>query len=109
MRRPRLAINHWNKLVLLAAAAVLMMAGSPSPVGAGAGATEAIQSTVANVMRVLDDEKLKGPEQVEERRHEIEQIIRQRVDYEEMAKRTLSTQWSSLSQHERREFVELFV
>lgn len=109
MRRPELALNQWKKFVPLATAAALMMAGSPSPVGAGAGATEAVQGTVANVMRVLDDERLKGPEQVEERRHEIEEIIRQRADYEEMAKRTLGTQWSSLSQHERREFVDLFV
>ncbi len=60
-------------------------------------------------MRVLDDEKLKDPEQAEERRYEIEEIIRQRVDYEEMAKRALGTQWSSLSHHEQREFVGLFV
>jgi phospholipid transport system substrate-binding protein len=86
-----------------------MMAGSPSPVAAGAEATEAVQGTIAKVMRVLDDERLKEPEQVEERRHEVEEIIRQRVDYEEMAKRTLGTQWSSLSHHERREFVDLFV
>jgi phospholipid transport system substrate-binding protein len=85
------------------------MARFPSPVGAGEGATEAVQGTVAKVMRILDDESLQGPERVEERRHEIEEIIRQRVDYEEMAKRSLCTQWSSLSEHERRKFVDLFV
>jgi phospholipid transport system substrate-binding protein len=93
-------------LVLTAVPVFFMMAGSPSPVAAGGGATEAVQSTIANVMRVL---RLKGPEQVEARRHEIEEIIRQRVDYEEMAKRTLGTQWSSLTRHEQREFVDLFV
>lgn len=85
------------------------MAGSPSPAAIGSEATEAVQGTIANVMRVLDDEKLKNSEQVEKRRHEIEEIIKQRVDYEEMAKRALGTPWSSLSHHERKEFVDLFV
>lgn len=96
-------------LVLTAVTVFFMMAGSPSSVAAGEGATDAVQGTIANVMRVLDDERLKSPEQVEERRHEIEEIIRQRVDYEEMAKRTLGTQWSSLTHHEQGEFVDLFV
>jgi phospholipid transport system substrate-binding protein len=109
MKRLRLAINHSTKFVFLAATAFVMMAGSPSLVAAGAEATEAVQGTIAKVMRVLDDEKLKDPELAEERRHEIEEIIRQRMDYEEMAKRTLGTQWSSLSHHEQREFVNLFV
>ncbi len=109
MSRLGLTINHLMKLTFLAAISFLMMAGSPSPVAAGAEATEAVQGTIAKVMGVLDDERLKGPEQVEERRHEVEEIIRQRVDYEEMAKRTLGTQWSSLSHHEQREFVDLFV
>jgi phospholipid transport system substrate-binding protein len=109
MRLVRLAMNRWTKLVLLTGTASLMMAGSPSLAAPTTEATEAVQSTIANVMRVLDDEKLKNPEQTEERRHEIEEIIRQRVDYEEMAKRALGTQWSSLSHYERHEFVDLFV
>jgi phospholipid transport system substrate-binding protein len=109
MIRLGLTINHLMKVTLVAATSFVMMAGSPSPAAAGAEATEAVQGTIAKVMGVLDDERLKGPDQVEARRHEVEEIIRQRVDYEEMAKRALGTQWSSLSHHERREFVDLFV
>ena len=72
-------------------------------------ATEAVKSTINKLIQVLDDDTLKQPEQAEERRHEIEEVIRQRVDYEEMAKRTLGTRWSTLSERERREFVGLFV
>lgn len=72
-------------------------------------ATEAVRTTIAKLIHVLDDDTLKLPEQAEERRHEIEEIIRQRVDYEEMAKRSLGTPWSSLSERERQEFVGLFV
>jgi phospholipid transport system substrate-binding protein len=109
MRRFGLSITRWTKFVLSVSTVFFMMTGSPSSVAAGEEATEAVQGTIANVMRVLDDERLKGPEKTEERRHEIEGIIRQRVDYQEMAKRTLGTQWSSLTHHEQREFVDLFV
>ncbi|WP_455378575.1 MlaC/ttg2D family ABC transporter substrate-binding protein [Petrachloros mirabilis] len=72
-------------------------------------ATEAIKSTINNIIQVLDDETLHQPEQAEKRRHEIEDIIRQRVDYEEMAKRALGAPWSTLSEQDRQEFVSLFV
>ena len=109
MRRFGLSITRWTKFVLSVSTIFFMTTGSPSSVAAREEATEAVQGTIANVMRVLDDERLKGPEKTEERRHEIEGIIRQRVDYQEMAKRTLGTQWSSLTHHEQREFVDLFV
>ncbi len=72
-------------------------------------AMEAVKSTITKLIQVLDDDTLKQPELAKERRHEIEEIIRQRVDYEEMAKRSLGTPWSSLSERERQEFVGLFV
>jgi len=72
-------------------------------------ATEAVKSTINDLMRVLDDDTLKQPEQAEERRHKIEEVIKHRVDYEEMAKRALGAPWPTLSQRERHEFVDLFV
>lgn len=72
-------------------------------------ATGAVASTIRELFAVLDDETLKQPGQAEERRREIEEIIRQRVDYEEMAKRALGSPWPALSNEERREFVGLFV
>ena len=50
-------------------------------------ATEAVKRTITDLIYVLDNDTLKQPEQSENRRREIEEIIRQRVDYEEMAKR----------------------
>ena len=80
----------------------------PIPHGAPA-ATEAVRSTVTELMRVLDDAQLKQPERAEQRRHEIERIVMRRVSYEEMAKRALGTPWSGLIKQERQEFVGLFV
>ena len=72
-------------------------------------ATDAVKSTINDLIRVLDDETLKQPEQAEERRHEIEEIIKHRVDYEEMARRALGAPWPTLSHRDQHEFVDLFV
>jgi len=72
-------------------------------------ATEAVKGTIDDLIRVLDDESLKRPELAEARRRAIEEIIKHRVDYEEMARRSLGTPWSTLSHREQREFVGLFV
>lgn len=72
-------------------------------------ATEAVKGTIDDLIRVLDNETLKQPERAEERRRAIEGIIKQRVDYEEMAKRALGATWSKVSYREQREFVGLFV
>ena len=72
-------------------------------------ATDAVKSTINDLIRVLDDETLKQPERAEERRHQIEDIIKHRVDYKEMARRALGTPWSTLSHRDQQEFVSLFV
>jgi phospholipid transport system substrate-binding protein len=72
-------------------------------------ATEAVKSTIKDLIQVLDDEHLKQPEQTEERRREIEEIIKHRVDYGEMARRALGAPWSTLSHQDQHEFVDLFV
>ena len=40
---------------------------------------------------------------------QIEEIIKHRVDYEEMARRALGAPWSTLSHRDQHEFVDLFV
>jgi phospholipid transport system substrate-binding protein len=94
-------ISVWNSPLLNAA--VL----SEPPVESAA--TEAVKGTVTELIRVLDDTRLKAPERAEQRRHEIERVVMRRVSYEEMAQRALGTPWSELSGQERQEFVGLFV
>jgi phospholipid transport system substrate-binding protein len=77
--------------------------------GIESSATEAVKGTINDLIQVLDDDTLKQPEQAEERRHEIEEIIKNRVDYEEMARRALGASWSTLSHRDQHEFVDLFV
>ena len=70
--------------------------------------TGAVKETVDRVLVVLKDETLKNPAKETERRAKLEEIIGQRFDYAEMAKRTLASQWKNLSAEKQQEFVNLF-
>lgn len=70
---------------------------------------ESVKSTISAVIRVLNKDEFKQPGRALERRQEIEQVVRHRVSYEEMAKRALGPSWSELSDADRVEFVDLFV
>ncbi len=58
---------------------------------------QAVQKTIHEVFAVLGDEGLQGPAHNAERRKKLEAIIKQRFDYEEMAKRTLASTWKKLT------------
>ena len=82
--------------------------------GTGASAaeltpTESVKNTIAEVVRILDNAEMKQPGRAVERRQHIEQVVRDRVSYEEMAKRALGVPWMDLTDSERQEFVGLFV
>ena len=107
-------IKQLTYLLFLSVMVAGLTTASPSlatntPNGIESTATEAVKSTISDLIQVLDDETLKQPEQEEERRHQIEEIIKLRVDYGEMARRALGAPWSTLSHRDQHEFVDLFV
>jgi len=85
----------------------LIFLGHPSQSLAGP-ATDSVKGTIDQVLRVLQDKEMKKPDRVDERRQIIEKTIGDRFSWEEMAKRTLGTQWAKLTDKQRQEFVDLF-
>jgi phospholipid transport system substrate-binding protein len=67
---------------------------------------EAIKGTIAQLYSILEEYPATP---TEARRWEIEQVIRQRVFYQDMAKRSIGTSWSQLDDLARQEYVGLFV
>jgi len=67
-----------------------------------------VRSTLNEVFRILEDEKLKDPATLLPRRHMLEEVIASRFDYAEMSRRALAAHWIPLTTGERAEFVELF-
>ncbi len=71
--------------------------------------TESVKNTIADLLSILGKESLKQPVRFEERRQQIERVIRHRVNCEQMAQRSLGDPWARLDDTKRQEFVRLFV
>jgi phospholipid transport system substrate-binding protein len=67
-----------------------------------------VKETIDEVMRLVTDEELKKPEQLQYRRILLEEAIGQHFSFSEMAKRSLAAHWKSRGEEERKEFVRLF-
>lgn len=96
-------------LLSLLGASLLVLCLGRTQAMADQAPTETIKTTIGQLFSVLDDEGLKAPDRNEERRRAIEQVLKARVNYEEMAKRALGAPWTMLHSGERQEFVTLFV
>ncbi len=70
--------------------------------------TVLVKNTIDEVIRLVNDEKLKAPDQASHRRELLEETIGKHFDFEEMAKRSLATHWKSRNASEHHEFVTLF-
>ena len=86
---------------------LLLSVVAVQPAVAG-GATEAMKSTIDEVLRVIQDKELKQPARAEERRKRLEQVVGDRFDYPEMSRRALGAPWNTLPDKDKQEFVALF-
>jgi phospholipid transport system substrate-binding protein len=86
-------------LTFIFAIAASALAGPP---------TDVVKSTVDEVLRIVSDPALKGPENKKQRRQKAKRVIDRHFDYEEMARRSLGATWKNLSPAQRSEFVRLF-
>ena len=76
---------------------------------ARAGApTDQLKGSVDEVVRLLEDPKLKGEGMAKERREAVRKLANNIFDFSETAKRALGQHWSKLSEKDRQEFVPLF-
>jgi phospholipid transport system substrate-binding protein len=79
------------------------------PVSAAAAASgDRIRETVDKLLTILRDPQLKGESKKTERRQKLREVIGQRFDFTEMAKRSLGSEWRRRSPEEQKEFVRLF-
>jgi len=85
--------------LLLTMTASLAQAGSP---------LEDVKSLMDEVMGIIHNPAYQSPAQKAARIQIIEKVTARRVDYQEMARRTLDNTWDSLSKAQRSEFVHLF-
>ena len=70
--------------------------------------TDQIRATVGRVLIILNDRKLNSDGAKEARRSELSKAIFPRFDFEEMAKRSLGSEWRRRAPAEQEEFIRLF-
>jgi len=70
--------------------------------------TDQIRATVGRVLIILNDRKLNSDGAKEARRSELSKAIFPRFDFEEMAKRSLGSEWRRRTPAEQEEFIRLF-
>jgi phospholipid transport system substrate-binding protein len=70
--------------------------------------TEAMKTTIEEVLRIIQEKDLKQPAKSEERRQLLEKAVGARFDYSEMSRRALGAPWNTLTEKEKQEFVSLF-
>lgn len=70
--------------------------------------TDAMKQTSNAIIRILEDSAWKKPEHKQERRKLLEEVIRQRFNYTEMARRTLGAEWVKQSSDEQQKFAADF-
>lgn len=70
--------------------------------------TDQIRVTVDRVLKILKDPALNSAGAKETRRTELRKAILPRFDFEEMAKRSLGSEWRRRTPAEQKEFVRLF-
>ncbi len=87
---------------------VVLLPLAYAPAGAEGTPTQAVKETIDEVIAVLGDAALKDAARETERRGKLEAIIGKRFDYEEMAKRTLASEWKKINTDQQQEFVALF-
>ena len=79
------------------------------PVWAVAGVPgDQVRQTADKLLAILKDPQLKGGNKKGERRDKLKEVLYQRFDFTEMAKRSLGSEWRRRSPEEQKEFVKLF-
>jgi phospholipid transport system substrate-binding protein len=95
------------KKTLSAAGLAILLLMQPGVAPAGVPG-DAVRQTTDKLLAILKDTQLKGESKKAERRAKLKEVIYQRFDFTEMAKRALGAEWRRHSPQEQQEFVKLF-
>ena len=91
----------------LACTALTLLVLMHSSLAVAASPGEEVRASIDKVLATLKDPRLqKNPEK---RRESIKEIIRERFDFGETARRSLGPEWQRRTPEERKEFVKLFI
>ena len=94
-----------RRALVISAAGLLCLFSAPAWAGAP---TEQLKGSIDQVIRILQDPKLKQESMAAERRAAIRKQAEAIFDFTETGKRALGQHWQSLTDSQRQEFTSLF-
>ena len=103
----RMTMNHKFRQRWPAAALGLFLLLSPGVAKPSTGADQ-LRASINKIQAILTDPAFEGESKKAERRRRLREIVYSRFDFNEMAKRSLGTEWKKRSPEEKKEFVQLF-
>ena len=71
-------------------------------------AADQLKGSVDRIQSILTDPSLKGESKKTERKRQLREVVYARFDFNEMAQRSLGSEWRKRSPEEKKEFVQLF-
>ena len=95
--------------LLASSLAMAMIVFGQSAALAALTPSETVQGTISAVMNILNDPIYQEPGMADARRVALENVVRNAVNYREMARRSLGITWMLLNEPDRQRFSELFV
>ncbi|HKT34542.1 MAG TPA: ABC transporter substrate-binding protein [Nitrospira sp.] len=95
--------------LLFGGLAMVMMVVSQPATSSALTPTETVAATITTVMDILNDPVYQQLGMADARRVALENVVRNAVNYREMARRSLGITWTVLTESERQRFSELFV
>lgn len=99
MITPRYGVALAIGLLAVALVAPKAWAGEPA---------DQLLAQLDQLQKVLDDQQLKQPAKLQERRQAIRRVANDVLDYEEITKRSLGRHWQMRTAEERHEFIQIF-
>ena len=95
--------------LLFGGLAMVMIVVSQPATSSALTPTETVAATITTVMDILNDPVYRQLGMADARRVALENVVRNAVNYREMARRSLGITWTVLTESERQRFSELFV
>ena len=99
---------YWNGRLWAFVLVTLIVIGVTAGSGYAGVPTDAMKSTIDEVLRIVRDKELKQSDKTDERRKSLEKVVAARFDYTEMSRRALGAPWNQLTDQQKEEFVDLF-
>lgn len=101
-------LHQKSLIVVLLLTLSVFIAGSGVSASAKDAPLDQLQGSIDEILKILQLDELRGPEQKDKRHQLVRNIITDMFDFREMARSSLGQSWNEITPEQQDEFVALF-